>query len=51
MEALRLALERSRRIGLEQHTKGSAAPAQKPPQICVVCRVQLPATGICDDDG
>ena len=51
LEALRLGLERSRRLGLEQHTKGSAGPAQKPPQICVVCHVQLPATGICDDHG
>ena len=51
LEALRLALERSRRIGLEQHTAGSVHGVQKPPSTCVVCPLQLPATGSCDDHG
>jgi hypothetical protein len=51
LDALRLALDRSRRIGLESHTKGSKGVAQKPPSTCVVCHLQLPVTGICDDHG
>ena len=51
LKALRLALQRSRQIGLEQHTKGSVHAVQKPPSSCVVCHLHLPATGICDDHG